>query len=259
MEGSLTNDKKYEIVNIASEIAKKSFVKIRKLSQVTGKIVAAFPETLYGPLYYRNLETNKISGLKNSKGNCESYVKVSHQSKSKRNWWIQNMQFSVKPIVPADVTQVIYSDVSDIGWDAWENERYTGGKWCQLERIYHIKLKKMITVDFRFKCFARKSQVIRLYIDKICVVSVLKILCNNELNEKRKNIWEWCIQRDIWFIPTYVKSSQNKADQRSRKIYTQGEWKLNSDILQKALKQLKFSPDTDLFASRLNRFPKYVA
>ena len=84
-------------------------------------------------------------------------------------------------------------------------------------------------------------------------------MCNNELNEKRKNIWEWCIQRDIWLIPTYVKSSQNKADQRSRKIYTQGEWKLNSDILQKTLKQLKFSPDIDLFASRLNQFPKYVA
>lgn len=88
MEESLTNDKKCEIINIVSEITKKSFVKIRKLSSVIGKIVAAFPRTLYGTLYYRNLETYKISGLKNSKHNCESYVKVSHESKSKLNWWI---------------------------------------------------------------------------------------------------------------------------------------------------------------------------
>ena len=78
MEASLTDDKKDEIVNISSEIAKKSFVKVRKLSQVIGKIVAAFLGALYGSLYYRNLEANKISGLKNSKGNCEFYVKVSH-------------------------------------------------------------------------------------------------------------------------------------------------------------------------------------
>ena len=79
MEVSQTNNKKDEIVNIASEIAKKSFVKISKLSQVIGKIVATFPGAHYGPLYYRNLEANKISGLKNSKGNYESYVKVSHE------------------------------------------------------------------------------------------------------------------------------------------------------------------------------------
>ena len=73
---------KDETVNIASEIAKKSFVKISKLSQVKAKILAAFPGALYGPLYYRNLEANKISDLKNSKGNYESYVNVSHKSKS---------------------------------------------------------------------------------------------------------------------------------------------------------------------------------
>ena len=46
MEVSLTNNKKDEIVHVASEITKKSIVKIRKLSQVIGKIVAAFPGAL---------------------------------------------------------------------------------------------------------------------------------------------------------------------------------------------------------------------
>ena len=37
-------------------------------------------------------------------------------------------------------------------------------------------------------------------------------------------------------MPAYdYKSSQNKAGQPSKKNYTQREWKLNSDILQKAL------------------------
>ena len=121
-----------------------------------GKIVAAFPGAHYGPLYYRNLEANKISGLKNSKGNYESYVKVSHESKSELNWWIQNIQFSVKHFVPSAATQVIYSDVSDIGWGAWENERYTGRNWSKLEKIYHVNLKEMIAVEFSLRSYARK-------------------------------------------------------------------------------------------------------
>ena len=58
-----------------------SFIKIRKLSQVIEKIVAAFPRALHELLYYRNLEAKKVPGLKNSKDNYESYVKVSFESK----------------------------------------------------------------------------------------------------------------------------------------------------------------------------------
>ena len=53
--------------------------------------------------------------------------------------------------------------------------------------------------------------------DNTCVVSILKntgTSHNKELNKKCKNIWEWCIQKDIWPVSTYVKSSikLNKAD-----------------------------------------------
>ena len=191
MEGSLANDKKDEIVNIASERTNKSFVKIRKSSQVIGKIVIAFPEALYRLLCYRNLEANEISGLKDSKGNYESYVKVPHESKSEFNLWTQNIQFSVKPIVPPDATQVRYNDASHIRWDAWEDKRYTGENWSESERIYHINLKEMISVEFSLKCDARKSQAIRLYIGNTCAVSILKHMGtphNKELNKKCKNI-----------------------------------------------------------------------
>ena len=73
---SSTNDKKYEIINTAGEIAEKSFVKIRKPSQVIRKIVATFPGALYEPLYYKDLEANKISGLKNSKDSYEFFSKT---------------------------------------------------------------------------------------------------------------------------------------------------------------------------------------
>lgn len=82
---------------------------------------------------------------------------------------------------------------------------------------------------------------------------------DNKLNKKCKSVCEWFIQKNIWLIPTHVKSSQNKADQSPRKISSHGEWKLKSDILQKVLIELKFLPYIDLFASPFNnQFPKYV-
>ena len=61
------------------------------------------------------------------------------------------------------MTHVIYGDATDIGFDAWENGRYIGGNWCELERIYHIKLKEMMTVEFRFKCFEKISGITSIH------------------------------------------------------------------------------------------------
>ena len=61
---SLTNDKKDEIVNIASEIANKFFVKIMKPPQVIAKIVAAFLGALFWTTVLQKQEANKKSSLK---------------------------------------------------------------------------------------------------------------------------------------------------------------------------------------------------
>ena len=50
------------------------------------------------------------------------------------------------------------------------------------------------------------------------------------------------------------------ADYESRKSYKDAEWMLNPEIFQKAIKHLKFKPDLDCFATRLNtQLPKYIS
>jgi hypothetical protein len=50
------------------------------------------------------------------------------------------------------------------------------------------------------------------------------------------------------------------ADKASIIIRKETEWMLNSDLLSKSLNSLKFSPDVDLFATRINKqFKKYIA
>ena len=82
---------------------------IRKGKQVIRKIVAAFPGALYGPLYYKNLQANKISGLKDFKDNYESYVKVSHESKLELNCASNNAKGRIsKRVFQEDKTRQIF-------------------------------------------------------------------------------------------------------------------------------------------------------
>ena len=51
----------------------------------------------------------------------------------------------------------------------------------------------------------------------------------------------------------YVCSRDNFAALPSRKTYLDGKWMLNIDIFSKAMLDLNFKPDVDLFASGLNK------
>ena len=59
----------------------------------------------------------------------------------------------------------------------------------------------------------------------------------------------------------HIPGKENTAaDEESRKINLDTEWKLNSEFLQEALEKLKDEPLVDLFASRLNKQMKqYVS
>ena len=69
----------------------KTFIKIRKLSQVIGKIVAALPGSVYGNLYDRHIKLNKQNGLKCTKENYEGCLKIIKESLSKLTWWTKNL------------------------------------------------------------------------------------------------------------------------------------------------------------------------
>ena len=79
-------------------------------------------------------------------------------------------------------------------------------------------------------------------------------------NDIVKNIWLFCIKNEICITVAHIPGAENViAGYESRKSYEDAEWKLNHEIFQKVIKCLKFNPDVDCFASRLNaQLPKYI-
>ena len=67
-----------------------------------------------------------------------------------------------------------------------------------------------------------------------------------------RDIWQWCIQRNIWLSACHLPGVENtEADRESRLNHDNTEWQLNPKLFHR-LGQIWPKPEIDLFASRIN-------
>ena len=75
------------------------------------------------------------------------------------------------------------------------------------------------------------------------------------------DIWDWAIQKNNWLSATHIPGTLNEeADKESRKAEIRTEWMLDRDTFRFATSQLGFTPEIDLFATRINhQVSQYVS
>ena len=73
----LTKEKAVNLKTSCTQVLGFSKITIRQVAKVIGQIVSSFPGAMHGPLYYRNLESNKSQALKTSRGNFDAHVSLS--------------------------------------------------------------------------------------------------------------------------------------------------------------------------------------
>jgi hypothetical protein len=80
------------------------------------------------------------------------------------------------------------------------------------------------------------------------------------LNSLTRDIWQWCIKRDIWLSACHLPGKENiEADRLSRSTNIDLEWKLNTKVYHE-INSLYGPQYIDLFASRINhQLPRYVS
>ena len=265
MRITLTEEKREALLIFISKILKKTKIRIRELASVIGKIVASFPSVQFGPLYYRMLDKNKQSALIEAHDNYEAFTTISGEAMEELNWWLQNLPNAFAPIIIESPKLEIFTDASNEGWGASFNGKVTQGTWSIDEDDLHINVKEMLAVLFGLKSLLKdvKDVNIRLNIDNTATVSIIKHMGtshNDDLNDIAKLIWLWAKQKQIWLYPVYIPSEDNPADEPSRNIYLDAEWKLDPEVFRLILRKLNFKPEVDLFATRLNtQLDKYVS
>jgi hypothetical protein len=80
------------------------------------------------------------------------------------------------------------------------------------------------------------------------------------LNQLAVEIWQWCIERNIWISATHIAGKVNvEADKMYQVFHHKNEWKLNKQTFHNILTKFP-SLEVDLFASRVNfQLAQYVA
>ena len=266
MTVSLTHEKGQRVKQACIKLVqRKDTTTIRQLAEVIGLLVASAPAVPHAPLFYRGLEFEKDQALKTHYGNYDSKMTLSKNAKHELQWWIDNIEQSVKPIqVPAPHI-TLQSDSSDYGWGGVSKNTKTGGNWSEQEAAEHINFKELKAAFLTLQTFCDNCRDchIRMEIDNTTAVAYINNMGGKKqhLNLLARTIWLWAKERHLWLSASYLKGSLNiLADMESRKIRDDDkEWMLNKHIFNKI--SSNFGPfDIDLFASRLNyQMMPYVA
>ena len=80
MTVSLTPQKKATLKNLVNQLLTIRSPTIRFLAKVVGTLVASFPGSKYGPLYYRSLDIDKTNAFATQAGNFDAHVQLSEDS-----------------------------------------------------------------------------------------------------------------------------------------------------------------------------------
>ena len=130
------------------------------MASFIGLVVHAFYAVTFGPLYYRDLERNKISALNFNNGDFDSETNISLESENEITWWIVNLKsVNGKLIRPNYIDCWIETDASLEGWGSKFNENLTGGRWNDEERSHHINYLELLSIFCSLKIFFQSTKV----------------------------------------------------------------------------------------------------
>jgi len=150
-------------------------------------------------------------------------------------------------------------------WGAYDetNNRKTNGFWSSKEQEEHINILELRACQAGLQSFYKDTinVHIKVYMDNTTSVSYINKYGGRivSLNAIARDIWLWCIQRNITLSACHVCGTDNSiADKLSRTGNEDLEWSLSNNVFT-ALRQSYPSVTMDLFASRLNhKLSKYV-
>ena len=214
----------------------KTEMTIRETAQVIGLIVSSLPAVQFGELYYRNLEKNKVLALQANKGNYDAPLYLSKDAKADLSWWINNVDSSFKKIVQPNPDMTLTTDASTKGWGAVYGEQKIGDPWSLEEQWFHINYLelKAIWLGLKSLCNNLRQKHIRIQSDNTTAVAYINAMGgikSADCNNMARQIWLWCIEREIWLSACHIPGSINvEADSESRVFNTSTEWSLHPDV-----------------------------
>ena len=180
-------------------------------------------------------------------------------------WWENNIFYAFKPIRKVKIRNVIYTDASHEGWGVSYGNTPTGGAWLPNEKRLHINVLKLKAIFLALKAFIKtKNEHVKIMCDNTTTMSSINKMGTSHSMDchcRTVRIWKWAMKSNIQLTAAHTPGKQNIIAERvSMVCHVDSEWMLSPRYLHQSLNLLSFKPDTDLFATQINRqFSDYVA
>ena len=149
----LTPDKTDRVVSACQMLLNRSYVSIREVAQVIGLTVSSLPAVQYGALFYRNIEIDKNEAFHKNKGNFETLMQLSPESREDLSWWMRTLPQAYKQIDLSNPDIQVTTDASKIGWGTVSLGETTQGLWSESEQLSHINKLEILAVHFALRRF----------------------------------------------------------------------------------------------------------
>ena len=221
---SLPSAKVNKIVSQCQWLLDKTSPTVREVAQVSGLLVSSFSAVKYMRLFYRSIEMCK-STLVSTGVSYDAPLSLTPEARLDLQWVIDNLHLcngvSILDPVPS---VLIECDASNQGWGACCGSRNTGGLWSMTEAQFHINYLETLAAFFALQCFASelRSARVQIHIDNTAAVFYLNNMGgtrSTSINKLAREIWQWCIFRDIELKAVYIPGSSNgQADFNSRRF-----------------------------------------
>ena len=256
-ELSLPREKVKKIRAETQHLLEAGQIPARKLSQLLGKLQAATRTVPLAPLFYRSLQQVLKKALEWSDQDYSAHLTLPVEGKVELQWWIDHLNaWNGKTIMAEKPSLVIESDASNQGWGATSEGVHTGGPWSPEESQWHINCLETLAAFHAVRCFVRdkKSITVLLRLDNTTAVAYVNKLggtVSPRLNSIVRELWLWCMNRDITLVAEHLPGLENTiADKESRVMRDRSDWMLNPQIFLQI--DMKWGPlEVDMFASRL--------
>ena len=255
MTVTLTDAKAMKVRSACENLLLQTTATIRSVAQVIGFLVSSFPAVEFAEMHYRHLELDKICALRANKGNFDSVMSLSAQSKTELTRCVNNVLTASKPISCGNPDLTLTTDASNVGWGAVCGDTSTGGFWS-------LELKAVL-LGLKSLCGVFSEEHILVQSDNTTTVAYINAMGGIKsipCNEMATMIWDWCLNHNIWLSAIHIPGSKNiQADKESRELKESTEWSLSQEAFN-AIQERWGMFDIDLFATRLNfKVPQYVS
>ena len=140
------------------------------------------------------------------------------------------------PALQSNSSIILTTDASTLGWGAALENVRAGGSWDQTEQQYHINWLEMkaVLLGLRSLCKLVSKHVSRVQCDNTTAIAYIIAMAgmkSKECDNLAKQIWDYCIARNIWISACHIPGSQNfEADTESRVLKLSTGWSLSLPV-----------------------------